>query len=79
MTKKATGNRIRFWPDRQVFLRDARFSYEALAERARQTAYLVPGLSISVHEEPSDGSEPGEPRQAQFRFDGGISEFCART
>ena len=71
VTKKATGTRIRFWPDRQVFLRDARFSFDALAERARQTAYLVPGLSIAIRE------EGPEPRQAEFRFDGGISEFCA--
>jgi len=75
--RKATGTRIRFWPDRQVFLRDARFGFDAVAERARQTAYLVPGLSITIREEPPSGSEPDEPRQAQFRFDGGISEFCA--
>jgi DNA gyrase subunit B len=72
--KKATGTRIRFWPDRQVFLRDARFSFKDLAERARQTAYLVPRLTISVRRDGPDGQEPD---QAQFRFDGGISEFCA--
>jgi DNA gyrase subunit B len=71
VAKRATGTRIRFWPDRQVFLRDARFSFDILAERARQTAYLVPGLAIAVHE------EGPEPREAEFRFDGGISEFCA--
>jgi DNA gyrase subunit B len=71
VTKRVTGTRIRFWPDRQVFLRNARFSFRTLAERARQTAYLVPGLSIAVLE---DGPEP---RQAQFQFNGGISEFCA--
>jgi len=49
--RKATGTRIRFWPDRQVFLKDARFSFDALTERARQTAYLVPGLTISIREE----------------------------
>ena len=75
LARKATGTRIRFWPDRQVFLRDARFSFDALAERARQTAYLVPGLGIAIREE-GDG-EGEEPRQAEFRFDGGISEFCA--
>jgi DNA gyrase subunit B len=74
VTRKATGTRIRFWPDRQVFLRDARFSFEALAERARQTAYLVPGLTISIY---GEGPEDQEADQAQFRFDGGISEFCA--
>jgi DNA gyrase subunit B len=77
--KKKTGTRIRFWPDRQVFIAGAGFSFDALAERARQTAYLVPGLIISVREEPpaapADGAEA--PRHAEFRFDGGISEFCA--
>ena len=59
-----------------MFLKDARFSFDALTERARQTAYLVPGLTISIRQEA--GSDDGEePRQAEFRFDGGISEFCA--
>ncbi len=55
--RKATGTRIRFWPDRQVFLRDARFSFESLTERARQTAYLVPGLTIAIRDE-SSGASP---------------------
>ncbi len=75
---RKTGTRVRFWPDRQVFLRDATFSYPALADRARQTAYLVPGLAIAVRAEPG---APGtaaqdEPVEAEFRFVGGISEFC---
>src|SRR5262245_56546909 len=84
ITRRATGTRIRFWPDRQVFIKDARFSFDALTERARQTAYLVPGLTISIREEPAqrvDGDqsedEPGRVKQEAFRFDGGISEFCA--
>jgi DNA gyrase subunit B len=81
------GTRVRFWPDRQVFTKDARFSFEALTERARQTAYLVPGLTISIREEPAphpagDGQDPDQAeapkvKQEAFRFDGGISEFCA--
>ena len=83
VTKRATGTRIRFWPDRQVFISGARFSFDALTERARQTAYLVPGLTISIREEPpagtpdGDHAEPERVKQAVFRFDGGISEFCA--
>ena len=83
VTRRATGTRIRFWPDRQVFIKDARFSFDALTERARQTAYLVPGLTISIREEPpagtpnGDHAEPERVKQAAFRFDGGISEFCA--
>ncbi|MGH3213247.1 MAG: DNA gyrase/topoisomerase IV subunit B, partial [Trebonia sp.] len=84
--KTRAGTRIRFWPDRQVFLRDATFSYDGMVERARQTAYLVPGLAIAVRAEAgalpgpeADGDGDGDdasPRQAEFRFAGGISEFC---
>ncbi len=80
--RRATGTRVRFWPDRQVFISGARFSFDALTERARQTAYLVPGLTISIREEPAANlnghqAEPERVKQAVFRFDGGISEFCA--
>jgi len=72
VAKKVTGTRIRFWPDPQVFVRDAQWSLEALVQRARQTAYLVPGLAIRiVDERASDG-----PHEEVFRFDGGIAEFC---
>ncbi len=81
--RNRTGTRIRFWPDRQVFLRDATFSYDGLAERARQTAYLVPGLTIDVRAEAGAESpgnaddQAGKPdREDEFRFAGGISEFC---
>ena len=82
ITRRATGTRIRFWPDRQVFTKDARFSFDALTERARQTAYLVPGLTISIREEPladliGHQAEQERTKQEAFRFDGGISEFCA--
>jgi DNA gyrase subunit B len=91
VAKTLTGTRIRFWPDQQVFVRGAQWSFEALAQRARQTAYLVPGLSIRVTDERADadreasgddgageagGAAPAG-RVAEFRFDGGISEFCA--
>ena len=94
-----TGTRIRFWPDRQVFLKDATFSYDGLEERARQTAYLVPGLSIAVRDDAGGAGGAGDAgdtadsegargageadnagdidsRAAEFRFDGGIGEFC---
>jgi len=72
--KNRTGTRIRFWPDRQVFLKDATFSYDGLVERARQTAYLVPGLAIAVRDVTDESSE--EPREVEYRFAGGIGEFC---
>jgi DNA gyrase subunit B len=72
VAKKVTGTQIRFWPDPQVFVRDAQWSLEALAQRARQTAYLVPGLTIRVVDERGP-----EQHEEVFRFDGGIAEFCA--
>ena len=73
VSAKRTGTRVRFWPDRQVFIKDATFSFQVLDERARQTAYLVPGLSIAIRDE---SAETEEAIEAEYRFDGGISEFC---
>ena len=85
VAKTLTGTRIRFWPDQQVFVRGTLWSFDALAQRARQTAYLVPGLTIRIADERSEadreaGREEGARdagREAEFRFAGGISEFCA--
>ena len=44
--KGVTGTRIRFWPDRQIFTKDAAFAYDELVTRARQTSFIVPGLAI---------------------------------
>jgi DNA gyrase subunit B len=106
VAKKVTGTRIRFWPDPQVFVRDSRWSFDALTQRARQTAYLVPGLTIRIRDErppgddipaalagagltlaevaaaegpvavPDESRRAGGEREEEFRFDGGISEFC---
>lgn len=72
--KNRTGTRIRYWSDRQIFLKDAKLSLETLYARARQTAFLVPGLTLVVRDErnPDDGGTSEE----TFRYDGGISEFC---
>ena len=90
VARTATGTRIRFWPDRQIFVPGADWKFAWLAQQARQTAYLVPGLAIKVVDErparEHAEAEPGEEaaaddsqlgRSAEFRFDGGISEFCA--
>jgi len=69
-----TGTRIRYWADRQIFLKDAKLSLETLHQRARQTAFLVPGLTIVVRDE--RGLESDKPVEEVFHFDGGISEFC---
>jgi len=65
-----TGTRVRFWPDYQIFLKDAVISTDLVLDRMRQTAFLVPGLEISVTDERGE-----QPLHEKFRFDGGISEF----
>ncbi|WP_017624130.1 DNA gyrase/topoisomerase IV subunit B [Nocardiopsis chromatogenes] len=74
IAKSATGTRVRFWADRQIFLKEADIAREALLDRARQTAFLIPGLTIAVRDERTEG-EP--PFVEEFRFDGGIGEFCS--
>ncbi|EDY59239.1 MULTISPECIES: DNA topoisomerase IV subunit B [Streptomyces] len=73
--KTRTGTRVRYWADRQIFLKDAKLSLDNLHQRARQTAFLVPGLTIVVRDEYGLG-EGGSKGEESFRFDGGISEFC---
>jgi DNA gyrase subunit B len=71
VAKGVTGTRVRYWADRQIFSRDATFSLEDLVGRARQTAFLVPGLGISIEDR-----RGAEPAVESFRYDGGIAEFA---
>jgi DNA gyrase subunit B len=70
VAKGRTGTRVRFWPDRQIFTKDARFVFDDLVTRARQTSYIVPGLELVIR----DLRGP-DPREEKFRHDGGITEF----
>ena len=73
VTKKATGTRVRYWADRQIFLAEATIALDELHNRARQTAFLVPGLTLVVRDT-RDGEAAAVTET--FRYDGGISEFC---
>ncbi len=66
-----SGTRIRYWPDRSIFLKDAKLSLPDLYARARQTSFLVPGLRIEVTDARGE-----EPQVEVFHHEGGISEFC---
>lgn len=54
-----TGTRIRYWADPEIFNDTARFDYDQLIDRVRQTSFLVPGLRITVVDEniPETGDE----------------------
>ncbi|WP_231619084.1 DNA gyrase/topoisomerase IV subunit B [Nonomuraea sp. SBT364] len=70
LPKRVTGTRVRFWADKQIFLPDAEVSLDEIHVRLRQTAFLVPGLTLVVID-----SRHEERVEEEFRFDGGISEF----
>ena len=70
VAKTKTGTRVRYWPDPQIFVKETSFDIKELEDRARQTAFLVPGLLLSV----LDKRTPKTIKQ-EFKFDGGISEF----
>jgi DNA gyrase subunit B len=72
VAKKVTGTRVRWWFDRQIFLKDASVSLDQLHDRARQTTFLVPGLTIVVRDERVAGESVVE----TFHHSGGISEYC---
>ena len=69
--KAVTGTRVRYWADPQIFIRDAAFVTEDLVARARQTAFLVPGLQLTIEDK-----RTAEENIQKFKFDGGLAEFA---
>ena len=71
-----TGTRVRYWADRQVFIKDAEFDDEALRARARQTSFLVPGLAIVLRDERALGDPGATVTEEVFEHEGGITEYA---
>jgi len=66
-----TGTRVRYWADPLVFIKEASFQADDLADRARQTAFLVPGLEMVIEDD-----RGGDRVSSSFRYEGGIAEFA---
>jgi len=64
---RKTGTKVKFHPDPGIFEKTA-FSYDTLATRLREYAFLNKGLKITLNDERSE-------KTAEFRFTGGIAEF----
>jgi DNA gyrase subunit B len=62
------GTKITFLPDQQVF-ETIEFSFDTLAQRLRELAFLNPGVAITLDDERGDG------RSHRFEYGGGIREF----
>jgi DNA gyrase subunit B len=69
---KVTGTRVKWWADKQIFLKEAELSIEDIYARARQTSYLVPGLELIVNDNRAKAKS-----SEVFLHKGGISEFCS--
>lgn len=74
VAKGKSGTRVRFWPDRQIFTKDAGFVLDGLIGRARQTSFIVPGLELVIRDQRA--ADASEWTEEKFRHDGGIGEFC---
>jgi DNA gyrase subunit B len=64
---KGTGTKITFFPDATIF-QVTEFSWDTLAARLREMAFLNKGLEIKLTQE-----EPA--REEIFKYEGGIKEF----
>ena len=65
--EEETGTTVRFWPDDDIF-ETSDFSFETLATRLRELAFLNSGVEIGLADQ-RDGES------VSFRYEGGIREF----
>jgi DNA gyrase subunit B len=62
------GTKITFHPDPDIFKNVLEFSYEQLAQKLRELAYLNSGLLIVIADERTG-------KQQEFKFEGGIASY----
>lgn len=68
-TKKQSGTTVTFKPDKKIFS-TTHFNYDTLAERLRESAFLLKGIKIVLTDERNDD-------QDVFLFENGIQEFVS--
>jgi len=64
---KSTGTKTTFFPDKSIF-KKAELSFDILAERMRELAFLNKGLEINIADEDSG-------KKHTFMYEGGLVEF----
>ena len=62
------GTKITFHPDPTIFKNVLEFSFETLAQKLRELAYLNSGLTIVIHDERTE-------KKAEYAFSGGIATY----
>jgi DNA gyrase subunit B len=69
----ATGTRVYFKPDAEIFKETTEFDYGVLKQRLREMAFLTKGLRITLTDLRVEEGE--EPVSQTFHYEGGIREF----
>ncbi len=64
---KSTGTKVTFRPDPEIFP-EAEYSYDILAQRLRELAFLSRGVKVTLSDERTEQSD-------EFRYQGGIVSF----
>ncbi|MBI3601815.1 MAG: DNA topoisomerase (ATP-hydrolyzing) subunit B [Candidatus Omnitrophica bacterium] len=67
---KSTGTKVTFKPDRTIFKETHVFSYDILAKRLRELAFLNKGIAIKLIDNRAE-----KPKESLFLFKGGIVSF----
>ena len=65
-----TGTSVRFWPDKGTFIAASEFDLQAVSSRARQTAFLVPSLTLEVLD-----LRVSDSHKEIFHYEGGVKDF----
>ena len=68
------GTKVHFVPDKEIFS-TTEYNFDTLAQRLRELAFLNKGLLITLKDERTTDPKTGEAKRAEFKYNGGISEF----
>ena len=71
---KKRGTKVHFLPDRSIFTA-TEYNFDTLSQRLRELAFLNKGLLITLTDERTTDPKTGEPKVAEFKYNGGIAEF----
>ncbi len=67
---EGSGTKVTFYPDHTIFAEQKGFTYDTVAHRVRELAFLNAGLRITVIDERSD-------KEQDFFYEGGIKSFVS--
>jgi DNA gyrase subunit B len=67
---QGSGTKVTFYPDHTIFSEQKGFTYDTVAHRVRELAFLNAGLRFTLIDERSD-------KEQEFFFEGGIKSFVS--